>query len=455
MTIGLGGEKLWLCPTLTASADDLSGNGNDGVYQNGMGIVNNTDSSYGGVYAYEFDGTDDHINCGNGLNPTAAITMSAWVYSDVLPIGSERQTIIEKGYDGTDEPFAFLFTGEGEVRGYTFDGSIHGNQVAHGVSAAQWNHFASTFDGSTWKMYKNGRLIETINDSTSLLTNSEDVRIGASSIDGVISRFWDGLMDDIRIYDRALAQREITHLSSQRGVEGPPPVGLGGETLWFSATNNPSGANQGSYSLQDIGLDNNGGSIGDLDGTNDSFLSPDRPSQWITPASYTSSNPSNCSIAFWFQAGLMNLSSAYGGLGTVTFEGLDFGIIKLNTEDEVIYWDDVDNVRRGVFVGTGTRFGQTLIHLAATYSVQLNEVKYYENGVLKSTANPSPPLSNLELTNKRWGVTLESSGGPTNAHQEDIRVYDRTLSDGEVAYLALEPNIEGGIAKGRLLLGVG
>ena len=49
------------------------------------------------------------------------------------------------------------------------------------------------------------------------------------------------------------------------------PVGLGGEIMWFSATNNPDGTNQGSYTGGDVDLDNNGGSIGDLDGTNDSF----------------------------------------------------------------------------------------------------------------------------------------------------------------------------------------
>lgn len=235
------------------------------------------------------------------------------------------------------------------------------------------------------------------------------------------------------------------------------PVGLGGEIMWFSATNNPDGTNQGSYTGGDVDLDNNGGSIGDLDGTNSSFISPDRTTQWSTPANYTSSNPSTCSIAFWYKADTVGLHGSYGGLGLVAFAGQDFAMIKINTGNEVVYWDDVSNSRRGVTVGTGTRTGQGLIHLAATYSVALNQIKYYENGVLQHTANPDPVLSNLELTNKLFAPILDSSGGGTNYHHEDIRIYERLLSDAEVAHLASEVNIEGppGTSMYRTLLGAG
>ena len=236
------------------------------------------------------------------------------------------------------------------------------------------------------------------------------------------------------------------------------PTGLGGEIMWFSATNNPDGTNQGSYTGGDVDLDNNGGSIGDLDGTNSSFISPGLGTQWKTPANYTSSNPSTSSIAFWYKADGVGLHGSYGGLGLVAYNGQDFAIRKVNTNNEVIYWDDVSNSRRSITVGTGTRYGQGLIHLAATYSVALNQIKYYENGVLNTTANPDPVLSNLELTNKLFAPITNSSGGGTNYHHEDIRIYERLLSDAEVAYLALSPNIEGGIGGThihRTLLGVG
>ena len=48
-----------------------------------------------------------------------------------------------------------------------------------------------------------------------------------------MSGWFTGKMDDIRAYFRTLTQAEITHLAEARGVEGPPPVGLGDETNWY------------------------------------------------------------------------------------------------------------------------------------------------------------------------------------------------------------------------------
>ena len=39
MPTGIGGEKLWLCPSLDDSADDISGNSNHGTYNGGMGLL--------------------------------------------------------------------------------------------------------------------------------------------------------------------------------------------------------------------------------------------------------------------------------------------------------------------------------------------------------------------------------------------------------------------------------
>ena len=60
--VGLGGEKLWLCPSLNDNPHDISGNGNNGTYNGGMGTV--ADTSNGGTRAYSFDGVNDEIPTG-------------------------------------------------------------------------------------------------------------------------------------------------------------------------------------------------------------------------------------------------------------------------------------------------------------------------------------------------------------------------------------------------------
>ena len=58
MPTGLGDEKLWLCPTLNnvTPFNDLSVQGNHGTAVGGLSTVADSDPTYGGSRAYDFDG---------------------------------------------------------------------------------------------------------------------------------------------------------------------------------------------------------------------------------------------------------------------------------------------------------------------------------------------------------------------------------------------------------------
>jgi hypothetical protein len=80
--VGLGGEKLWLCPTLGGDRLDLSGNGNHGTYQGGMGTVAD---KYKGSKAYKFDGVDDRISLVDNAiiqSTSSPFSTSTWVKMD-------------------------------------------------------------------------------------------------------------------------------------------------------------------------------------------------------------------------------------------------------------------------------------------------------------------------------------------------------------------------------------
>ena len=81
MPTGLGGERLWLCPTLDSrELLDLSGNGSHATYYGGMGTV--ADTSNGGTKAYSFT-SDDFIDVsGLDLGGLNKFTWSAWIYDD-------------------------------------------------------------------------------------------------------------------------------------------------------------------------------------------------------------------------------------------------------------------------------------------------------------------------------------------------------------------------------------
>ena len=232
---GLGGEKLWLCPTLGGDKLDISGNGNHGTYNGGMGTV--ADTSNGGTRAYSFDGFDDYIEIPdddvfsftNGTSDTA-FAVSMWVnitdHSDFRPlINKVSETISSSGHEWnlTARPSGDL------IRGLLFGSSI-GIQKRLDTTTGlgtSWKHIVFASDGTNLSFYLDGSLIsatQSIVGGYSGMTNqSKPVRIGAVFINDLTYKdFFYGLQDDIRIFDRALSTSEITHLATKRGVLGTP-----------------------------------------------------------------------------------------------------------------------------------------------------------------------------------------------------------------------------------------
>ena len=79
------------------------------------------------------------------------------------------------------------------------------------IPAKTWVHVASTYDGATLKIYINGVLDRSLAVSGRTCANAEPVTIGAKNKTsaGLVEAYFDGRIDDFRIYDRALTVAEI------------------------------------------------------------------------------------------------------------------------------------------------------------------------------------------------------------------------------------------------------
>jgi probable HAF family extracellular repeat protein/predicted outer membrane repeat protein len=156
---------------------------------------------------------DDYVNCGNGsvFNLTEEITVSAWV--SINTVSKDWQAIITKGDSAwrlstamNERKFHFTVTG-GPPWQY-----INGEFE---VPADEWHHVCGTYDGLYVRLYVDG-----IEDPASPLAYSEG--IGVNSYDVCIGenqerpdRYWDGMIDDVRVYSRALSSYEVLHLYKQ------------------------------------------------------------------------------------------------------------------------------------------------------------------------------------------------------------------------------------------------
>jgi hypothetical protein len=210
---GLGDEKLWLCPSLDDSADDISGNGNHGTYNGGMGTV--SDVSNGGTRAYSFDGVDDYINCGSSISTPAPLSVSCWFNSDQL---SSFKGLVTRTQPPGYPNFIFYVHNNGELATY-----IAGHRLTSSViSASTWYHACFTLDSNgNLNLYLNGTVVRADTSVSMNYYSAFDLLVGVYQGGSGIANFFDGLIDDIRIFDRALTTSEITSLASKRGYEVP------------------------------------------------------------------------------------------------------------------------------------------------------------------------------------------------------------------------------------------
>ena len=224
MPTGIGGEKLWLSPTVANNVnpfDDQSGNSNNGT-NNGSTVV--SDSASGGSYAYDFDGVNDWIECSGPTGNSGAFSLALWINRD----GSVSQvTTIASQYDVTASDRYWFLQQKTFSTGNIFTTNPNPNTSAGKVetettfiaNSGTWYHLVALHDAvaGEQRLYIDGVLVDS-DTSTGFQATTIGLSLGA--LDGI--QFWSGKLDDVRQYDRAITQAEITHLATSRGVLGPP-----------------------------------------------------------------------------------------------------------------------------------------------------------------------------------------------------------------------------------------
>ena len=198
----------------TTIQDSWSG-GNNGTLDTYVATVDSVDKLKTGTDCVSgkclfFDGIDDYISTGNINISTNAISISVWV--KFVSSGTGTRTIISKPEiaSGVGNPI-FVIDYMSTANGLRWFGYL--NEGLRGFSNgilmldSGWTHIVGTFDGTTWKAYKNGETPVTIISAGTILTTSNyNLLIGARNID---SSFWSGLMDDVRIYNTVMSTSQI------------------------------------------------------------------------------------------------------------------------------------------------------------------------------------------------------------------------------------------------------
>jgi len=158
--------------------------------------------------ALEFNG-NDYVDCGNNasLNITEHITIASWVNTDDAGNG-QHNPYLTKG----DYSYALKHAAGNSIEFYIYDGGWR--TISHPVDSSfnsVWHHLAGTYDGNELKLYIDGGLQAADEHVGSIATNNFNVNIGRNS--EATDRFYEGRIDDVLIYNRALSEAEVLYLT--------------------------------------------------------------------------------------------------------------------------------------------------------------------------------------------------------------------------------------------------
>ncbi|MEL6675239.1 MAG: LamG-like jellyroll fold domain-containing protein [Bacteroidota bacterium] len=217
-----------------ATAKDETSHEHDASLVNGPSWVAGQDST-----GLQFDGQNDHLAISH--TPVLALnnqlTLAAWVKVDNF---GDWDGVITKGI--TNSPYALQLSGDGAVR-FSANWGTPPNSTGGGswnspgqISAGTWQHITVTYDGQEIRFYLNGALDGTVNNPGLVFgDNAESLIMGVDFPGG--DEYFDGAMDDVRVYNRALPAPLIELLY----YGNRPPTAL------FTAT--PSGIDPLSYTF--------------------------------------------------------------------------------------------------------------------------------------------------------------------------------------------------------------
>lgn len=194
------------------NANDSSGNGNHGTPYGGVGYVDGVIGQAG-----SFDGVDDYISA-LPVEVTTDITMSSWVNPKTQ--GTDGYTVGGIVVNGGDYEFA-ITSGTNTIRYALNNVTYSTSWVDTGIAIPlnQWSLVSITYNGSSIITYLNGVEVHRKSISGNMLGISCPLGVGARYLeqgtsvpsDGWYSIF-NGQIDDLRIYNRALNESEIQEL---------------------------------------------------------------------------------------------------------------------------------------------------------------------------------------------------------------------------------------------------
>ena len=202
---------------------DSSGNGNNGTFNDAGGDPNTSAHHISGKVggALTFDGDGDYVDIGDNAyldspSNSNALTISAWVYPKTV---SGIHGVVSKWAQNNRAYLLQLNSNRVEFAlGYNSGGSYNSLSAAANLQTNNWYHIAGVYNGSNMIVYVDGIFVDGTSWSTAPSSTSAKVHIGDLEY-STARRYFNGTIDDVMIFNRALIEEEISALYNVPGYD--------------------------------------------------------------------------------------------------------------------------------------------------------------------------------------------------------------------------------------------
>ncbi len=385
----------------------------------------------GGTLGYNFDGSSAYVDCGTGpsLSGTTDFTLEAWVNaSNTATFGMIiQQRFTGGGYNGEYE---FGVNGNGTLYFLVYNNgtqfSFNSPRASRRVNDGQWHHVAATRSGSIGTLYVDGSVVATATNATiAPLDSTIPTVIGRDDRDN--TSYFLGSMADVAVYHSALSANRIgVHASAGWLNTAPMTVNLG-PGGWVEDSK-PSGTPHDGKNLGTAWVASNTDAI---PVTRTGMARFAAGAQIAIPANPDFNSPTG-TICFWMQTlvppagtGEMLVDRRTSAGMVVTLDGTPSGGLDVQFTGGPFF-------QTGAYVVDGNWH-----HVAIVYDQSVSgSVTVYIDGTAQGTqANTSawswPATQQLEL-----GRSHDTYWQEYNGLMDDVRIYNRILTDPEIATIS-------------------
>ena len=365
--------------------------------------------------ALDFDGSGDRVDAGVLLaDGTPELTIAAWVYK--RDGGDDRVVAKASSTSTTDHIYSLgVANTTVRVRLKTEDNGGTSDYDGGSIALNQWTHLAFTYDGTALRVYKDG--VQTATHAVTGAVVASSAETVLANVNDSDNRYWNGLLDDVRIYNRALAASEIAELGDYLAVASSAHWKLD-DGSGLTALDSVGG--------HDGTLTN--GPVWSIAGIRDGALEFDGTDDYIeVPHADTLSFSSQLTISAWINNTSPSSFDAFRILSKETPGASDNYWLAMQGQS---LWFGVGG---NFFSGSATLSDNTWHHVAAVFDDTGNDVRLYVDGAsagqYPTGASLIPNTSPLRIggnwENKYWQGLLD-----------DVRLYDEALSAADIAALA-------------------